>query len=72
MEHLADSIVRAFNMPGYRQRRWMRSLRKTISRRDIFWWLDNFLRAASGKAFLDFPESELAPVRPSRLPRSAQ
>ena len=45
IEGVANAIHRAYNMsPDEREAR-MRRLRKTIRRRDIYWWLESFFRA---------------------------
>jgi trehalose 6-phosphate synthase len=33
----------------------MRRLRQNVRRHDIFWWVDSFMRAASGQELRDFP-----------------
>lgn len=46
IEGVADAIYQAYNM-GMNERRWrMRRLRKSIRKRDIFWWADSLLREA--------------------------
>ena len=46
IEGVANAIYRAFNMSaGERQSRMYR-LRRSVRRRDIFWWADSFLQAA--------------------------
>ena len=37
----------------------MRRMCKSIRERDVYWWVNNFLRAAAGKELKDFPEAEL-------------
>jgi len=47
IEEVANAIHRAYNMsPDEREAR-MRRLRKSIRRRDIYWWLDLFFRASN-------------------------
>jgi trehalose 6-phosphate synthase len=46
VEGVADAIHRAFTMPRDEVRRRMRSLRETIRRTDLDWWVDTFLKAA--------------------------
>jgi trehalose 6-phosphate synthase/phosphatase len=54
-EQTADAIYKAFRMaPGERRYR-MRRLRQNVRTQDIFWWVDSFMRAASGKELRDFP-----------------
>jgi len=46
IEGVADAIYQAYNM-GMNERRWrMRRLRRSIRKRDIFWWADSLLREA--------------------------
>jgi len=42
----------------------MRFLRKSIARQNVFWWVDNFLRAASGKKLEEFPEQAIPSLWP--------
>lgn len=49
IEGAANAIHRAYNMSTDERRSRMRRLRKSIAKRDIFWWLDFFLRAAIAK-----------------------
>ncbi len=46
---VAEAIYRAFSMAEKEKRDRMRFLRKSIARQNVFWWVDNFLRAAAGK-----------------------
>jgi trehalose 6-phosphate synthase len=62
IEGIADAIYQALKMPQKEKHERMRRLRRNIRRRDVFWWVDNFLRAATGRALVDFPESEMAPI----------
>ena len=64
VEGMADALCRALTMPLSQRRRRMRLLRRNITQEDIFWWVDNFLRTAAGKALHDFPESTLPPLFP--------
>jgi len=51
----SEVIHQALHMdPGERARR-MHRLRQTIRRRDIFWWVDSFLRASIAKSLDSFP-----------------
>lgn len=46
VEGVADAIVRAYHM-STDERQWrMRRLRKSIAKRDVFWWVSCFLQAA--------------------------
>jgi len=46
VEGVADAIVRAYNMSPDERRLRMRRLRKSIAKRDVFWWVNGFLKAA--------------------------
>jgi len=46
VEGVADAIVRAYNMSPDERRLRMRRLRQSIAKRDVFWWVNSFLRAA--------------------------
>ncbi len=61
VERMAEVIREALMMPLDQRKKRMKLLRRKIRRRDIFWWVDNFLRAATGKALRDFPTDILAP-----------
>ncbi len=52
---VADTIHTAFNMGKHERRSRMRRLRKAIRHRDVFWWVDSFLKAAISKDLDDFP-----------------
>jgi len=69
IEGIADAIYQALKMPQKEKHERMRRLRRNIRRRDVFWWVDNFLRAATGRALVDFPESEMAPILHAIQPR---
>jgi len=46
---VADTIYRAYTMSA-EERQWrMRGLRKSVARRDIFWWVDFFLQTATSR-----------------------
>lgn len=64
MNGVAGAIHRAFVMEEKEKKDRMRFLRKSIARRDVFWWVDNFLRAAVGKKLEDFPEQEIPSLWP--------
>jgi len=49
IEGVASAIYRAYNMDIDERKARMRRLRNSIRRRDIFWWLDLFSRAANVK-----------------------
>lgn len=58
VEGVADVIHRAFLMDKEERQRRMRKLRRSIRKRDIFWWVDTFLRAAIAKDLSAFPMRE--------------
>jgi len=46
IEGVADAIYQAYGM-NIDERRWrMQRLRKSVARRDVFWWVNSFLQAA--------------------------
>jgi trehalose 6-phosphate synthase len=49
VESLAEAIRRAVTMPGGEQRQRMSTLRRTIRRTDLAWWVRTFLAAAAGE-----------------------
>jgi trehalose 6-phosphate synthase len=69
IEGLSKVLKEAFFMDLKERRKRMKRLRQIVKRRDIFWWVDNFLRAAAGKALRDFPPGDLAPLLPQPLER---
>lgn len=46
IEGTADAILRAVRMERPERVRRMRKMRRDAQRRDVFWWVDSFLRAA--------------------------
>ncbi|NQT47667.1 MAG: trehalose-6-phosphate synthase [Chloroflexi bacterium] len=46
IEGVAGAIYQAYNMDLNERQRRMRRLRRSIRKRDIFWWVDSFLREA--------------------------
>ncbi len=62
IEGIADAIHQAVTMPEDRKKGRMRRLRAGIRSQNVFWWVDNYLRASTGKALVDFPVTEMAPV----------
>ncbi len=46
IDGVANAIYRAYNMSGDERRSRMLRLRKAVARRDIFRWVDSFLKAA--------------------------
>ena len=61
---VSESIYRAFMMDEEEQKARMKSMREAIRRQDVFWWVDNFLRAAACKKLGDFPEQDLPSLWP--------
>ena len=55
VEGVADALRRALDMPRAEQRARMGRLRRTIRERDIYHWLDAFLRAAISRDLAEFP-----------------
>jgi trehalose 6-phosphate synthase len=58
IEGVADAIYRAATMPPEERGARMRSLRATIRRHNVFWWVDSFLRAGFARHLRDFPVLE--------------
>ncbi len=58
VEGISDAIYTAFHMEKGERARRMRWLREHIRRRDIFWWVNTYLKAALSKDLADFPELE--------------
>jgi trehalose 6-phosphate synthase len=58
VEGVADTLHRAFTMTDEERRARMRRMRRSIRASDIFWWVDNFLRAAIAKDLSAFPQPE--------------
>jgi trehalose 6-phosphate synthase len=54
VDGMAATIQRAWTMPPEERRGRMRSLRRAIRERDIFWWVDSFLRAGTARDLGDF------------------
>jgi trehalose 6-phosphate synthase len=49
IEGVAEAIRQAYEM-DMDERRWrMHKLRKSVARRDVFWWVDSFLQAAAAR-----------------------
>jgi len=46
IEGVAEAIHQAHDMSTDERRRRMHGLRKSVARRDVFWWVDSFLQAA--------------------------
>jgi len=52
---VADALHTALGMPNEERARRMRSLRQSIKRHDVFWWVDSFLNAAFAEDLSSFP-----------------
>jgi len=50
----------------------MRFLRKSIARQNVFWWVDNFLRAAAGKKLEEFPEQAIPSLWPGIITQAGK
>jgi len=46
IEGVADAIYQSYGMHIDERRQRMQRLRKSVARRDVFWWVDSFLQAA--------------------------
>ncbi|MCD6359147.1 MAG: trehalose-6-phosphate synthase, partial [Dehalococcoidia bacterium] len=46
IEGIANAIYQAANMSINQRQMRMYRLRKSVRRRDLFWWLNSFLQAA--------------------------
>lgn len=55
VEGVSNAIINAYNMPVDERIRRMMLLRRTIRRKDIFWWVNTFLKAAFAKDLNAFP-----------------
>ena len=55
IEGVANAIYRAYHFTKEERQLRMRRLRRTIARRDIYWWVDSFLQTAQSS-----PASEVA------------
>jgi trehalose 6-phosphate synthase len=58
-EGVADALYQAFKMEKHARKERMHTLRTTVRKYDIFWWVDSFLEAAFGRLLQDFPKNEL-------------
>ena len=72
IQGMAKAINEAVNMPVEKRKGRMRRLRAGIRRQNVFWWVDNYLRASTGKALVDFPETDMAPVFHALIKRSPE
>jgi len=58
VEGVSSAIHQAFYMDKKEKRTRMRKLREIVRHRDIFWWINNFLKAAFVKDLQAFPAIE--------------
>ncbi len=63
VEGLADALVRGLSMKKSEQKKRMKGLRKIVRKRDIYWWVDQYLRASSGKELHNFPYTDIPPLK---------
>jgi trehalose 6-phosphate synthase len=66
VEGVAAAIHRAVTMPPEERRRRMEALRKSIRKKDIFWWTETFLKAAADEDL--GADSEVEMWRPAAPP----
>ncbi len=62
VDGIARAIYAALIMQTTEKKKRMHHLRAGIRRQNVFWWVDNYLRASTGRTLVDFPEAEMAPV----------
>ncbi len=55
---VAAALHTAVTMPFEERRSRMRRLRRQVASRDVFWWVNTFLRAAIAKDLSDFPQPD--------------
>lgn len=55
VQGVAEAIRSAYEMSAVERVARMRSLRRSIRRQDVFWWVDSFLRAAIARDLRAFP-----------------
>lgn len=58
IEGMAETIYRALCMSPEERRRRMHRVRRAIQRRDVFWWVDSFLKAAIERDLHAFPQTQ--------------
>lgn len=58
VEQTADALYHAFRMPVKQRKQQMRKLRRNIEQQDVFWWVENFMRAATQEESADMPVLE--------------
>lgn len=55
IDGVAQAIHRGYHMPPAERRQKMRALRRQVQRQNVFWWVDQFLKAAFAKDLSEFP-----------------
>ncbi len=55
IEGVSSAIFSAFSMSGQERQRRMKILRRAVRKRDIFWWVNTFLKAAFARDLDAFP-----------------
>ncbi len=55
IDEVADAIYTAFKMNQEELKVRMKKMQKSITRQDIYWWVDSFLNAAISGKLKDFP-----------------
>lgn len=55
IQGVAEAIREAHGMPEAARTARMRSMRRSIRRHDVFWWVDSFLKAAIARDLTAFP-----------------
>jgi len=64
IEGMADALKQGLEMEGDERRMRMEIMQEVLREQDIFWWVDNYLRAALGEVPEDFrqPKEYFPPV----------
>ncbi len=70
VEGVSNAIHRAFHMNHGERKAKMRRLRRAIKRKDIFWWVNTFLKAALSRDLHAFPPitEDYIPQAPTETP----
>ena len=55
IQGVAEAIREAYGMPEGMRTARMRSMRRSVRRQDVFWWVDSFLKAAIARDLTAFP-----------------
>lgn len=67
IDGVAQAILQAYEMPLARRKQRMRALRRQVQRQNVFWWVDEFLKAAISKDLSEFPfRSQFLPQPPEQ------